>query len=320
MKLAIIGTGKIVSDALPAIREAGGIDVNAILARPHSLERGNELASLFDIPDVYTDYEELLSEADIDTVYIGLVNSVHYEYARRALEYGRNVILEKPFTVTPDEAEDLLRLAADKDLFIFEAITVLHNGVFKKMKEDLPKLGAIRIMQANFSQYSSRYERYLEGIVDPAFDPERMGGALRDINIYNIHYAAALLGAPKSAHYYPNRGYNGIDTSGVLVMDYGSFKAVCTAAKDSDSPCFVMIQGEHGYMRIDGKPNGADNLTTVIRGAEESTEIYTEEAHHRMAPEFRDFADIIDSRDHKRAGYLGDETLEVMKILHNIRI
>ena len=314
MKLAIIGTGKIVADALEALSETD-IEVTSICARPHSREKAERFASLYDISEVYTDYDRLLAEADIDTVYIGLINSVHYEYAKRALEAGKHVILEKPFTDTLCEAEELFAIARKKDLFIFEAITALHNGVFKRMREDLPKIGPLRVMLANFSQYSSRYDRYLNGIVDPAFDPECKGGALRDINIYNIHFAAALLGAPKSAEYYPNNGFNGIDTSGVLVMDYGDIKAVCTAAKDSDSPCFIMLQGENGYMRIDGKPNGPENLTTLIRNGADGSHIYTEEPHHRMAEEFRDFAEIIADGDHKRADYYANETLEVMRIM-----
>lgn len=315
MKLAIIGTGKIAAEAIPAIREAEGIEITAIWARPRSRQRGEALASMHGIPRVYTDYDELLSEPGTDTVYIGLINTVHYEYAARALECGKNVILEKPFTVTPEEAEQLFRLAGEKGLFIFEAITSLHNGVFAKMREALPKLGPIRMLQANYSQYSSRYDRYLEGIAEPAFDPECMGGALRDLNVYNIHYAAALLGAPLSVEYYPNTGFNGIDTSGVLIMDYGGYKAVCSAAKDSDSHCFVMIQGENGYMRMDGKPNGADNLTIVIRGGE--CRDYREEPQHRMTAEFTDFADIIKNRDYSKAKYYENETLEVMRIIRS---
>ena len=318
MKLAIVGTGKIAAEALTAIGEAGDVEVKAIWARPHSRKRGEELAARFHIPKVSTDYNELLESAELDTVYIGLINTVHYEYARRALESGKNVILEKPFTSTLAEAEDLFRLAGEQGLFIFEAITVLHNGVFAVMAENLPKLGAVRVMQANYSQYSSRYDRYLSGILDPAFDPECKGGALRDLNIYNIHYAAALFGAPRSAHYYPNTGFNGVDTSGVLIMDYGTFKAVCTAAKDSDSPCFVMVQGEKGYMRIDGKPNGADNLTTVIRGIPDQEETYSEEPHHRMAVEFRDFARMIADRDYAKAKECEKETLEVMRIIQSL--
>ena len=318
MKLAVIGTGKIVNEALIAIKEAGDIELAAIFARPHSRARGIELASAYDIPAVYTDYDELLDQADIDTVYIGLINSVHYEYARKALERAKNVILEKPFTGTLEEAEDLFRIADEKGCFIFEAITVLHNSVFEKMRETLPKLGTIRMMQANFSQYSSRYDRYLSGIVDPSFDPGCLGGALRDINVYNIHFAAGLFGVPRSARYYPNIGHNGADTSGVLIMEYDGFTAVCIAAKDSDSPCFVSVQGEKGYMRVNDKPNSAADLTIVIRDPEYSEIHYTEEPCHRMTREFRDFVRMIDGKDPEKSDFCREKTLEVMRVLDSI--
>ena len=90
----------------------------------------------------------MLDQTDIDTVYIGLINSVHYEYARRALDKGKHLILEKPFTGTLAETEELIRLAKQQSLFVFEAITVLHNDVIGKMLADLPKLGTIRMMLA----------------------------------------------------------------------------------------------------------------------------------------------------------------------------
>ena len=80
--------------------------------------------------EVYTDYEELLEKTEADTVYIGLINSAHYPYAKQALLAGKNVILEKPFTGFYEETKDLEKIANDKKLFIFEAITVLHNEVF----------------------------------------------------------------------------------------------------------------------------------------------------------------------------------------------
>ncbi|MCR4652555.1 MAG: Gfo/Idh/MocA family oxidoreductase [Eubacterium sp.] len=329
MKLGIIGTGKIIVDALYAMEPIDEIICNAIWARPHSRKRGEELAAQYSIPEVYTDYDELLSGADIDTVYIGLINSVHYSYAKKALEYNKNVILEKPFTGTYEEAKELFDLARERNLFVFEAITVLHNDVIEKMRENLPRLGKIRMMLANFSQYSSRYDRYLAGEVDHSFDPEYLGGALRDINVYNLHYAAELFGVPEKTQYYPNTGFNGVDISGTMVLEYEGFTAVCTGAKDSDSPCFVQIQGEKGYMRIDGKPNVAPNLTIVISGEGEPVkdaagamvrhsvqeEFTAGKVHHRMTREFMDFAQIIDQKDAAQADRYASETLGVMKIL-----
>ena len=100
MKLGIAGTGKIVEDALYAIRPVAQIELTAIFARPHSREKGEAFAKEYGIPSVYTDYDEMLGDANVDTVYIGLVNTVHYEYAKRALLAGKSVIVEKPFTGT----------------------------------------------------------------------------------------------------------------------------------------------------------------------------------------------------------------------------
>lgn len=331
MKLGIIGTGKIIAEALYAILPIKEIELSAIFARPHSREKGKEIAEKHNIPLVYTDYDELLNNSDIDTVYIGLVNNVHYEYAKKALQKGKHVILEKPFTGTYSEAKELMETAKAYNCFIFEAVTVLHNDVIDKMRDILPKLGTVRMFMANYSQYSSRYDRYLAKDVDPSFSPEHLGGALRDINVYNIHYAVALLGAPKGAHYYPNVGFNGIDTSGTLIMEYDGFSAICTGAKDSDSPCFVCIQGEKGYIKINGKPSSDFNLTisivdddkneTVRDGAGAMVRCSNVETfippveHHRMTKEFQDFVRIIDEKNYDEADYYMKETLEVMRVL-----
>ncbi|MBP5274797.1 MAG: Gfo/Idh/MocA family oxidoreductase [Abditibacteriota bacterium] len=331
MKLAIIGTGKIVPQALYAMEPLKEISLEAIFARPHSREKGGALAREYSIPRVYTDYEKLLAGGNADTVYIALVNSVHYEYAKKALEAGKNVILEKPFTGTYREAEELFRLARERDLYIFEAVTVLHSEIMDKLRENLPRLGHLRMMIANYSQYSGRYDRYLAGDVDPYFDPAYLGGALRDINVYNLHYAAALFGAPKEARYFPNRGFNGVDISGAVILDYGGFRCVCIGAKDSDSPCFVSVQGEKGWMRIDGKPNSAQDLTIAVTGGEKAgegldnsgasarafeTEVFVPRpVRHRMTAEFEDFARIIAEKDRAEADRLAAETLDVMKII-----
>ena len=316
MKLALIGTGKIIEDALFAMEPVETIERTAIFARPHSRDKAEKFAKQYAIKEVYTDYEELLEKTEADTVYIGLINSAHYPYAKQALLAGKNVILEKP-------------------LFIFEAITVLHNEVFYEMKKNLNKLGNIRMALCNYSQYSSRYDAYLEGDITHSFDPAYYGGSLYDINVYNIHYCVGLFGEPKDATYYPNIGPNGIDTSGTLVMEYDGFSAVCTGSKDSDSPGYVCVQGEKGFMKVDSKPNIASELKTVY--ADENikekvkdaagamvratiTEDYkAPEHHHRMTQEFTDFARVIDEKDYETAKEFLDETVAVVKVLETAR-
>ncbi len=83
MNLGIVGTGKIVADALYAMQPIKEIKIRSIFARPRSLKKGEDFARKYDIPSVFTDYDEMLEMEDIDTVYIGLINTVHYEYAKR---------------------------------------------------------------------------------------------------------------------------------------------------------------------------------------------------------------------------------------------
>ena len=335
MKLAFIGTGKIIEDALMAVEPVKNIERTAIFARPHSRDKAEKFASQYHIPEIYTNYQELLETTTADAVYIGLINSAHYPYAKEALLHNKNVILEKPLTGFLKEAMELQTIAREKQLCIMEAVTMLHNEVFYQMKDNLGKLGPVKMVLANYSQYSSRYDNYLNGEVEHAFDAAYYGGALYDINVYNIHYCVALFGAPKDATYYPNLGFNGIDTSGTLVLSYDGFSAICTGSKDSDSPGFVSIQGEKGFMRIEGKPNVAsalqttyvdenvkekvkDNAGAMVR-ATITEEFETPAPFHRMTQEFQDFSRIIDEKDLKAAAELIEESVTVVGVLETAR-
>ncbi len=334
MKLGIIGTGKIVHEALFAMEGIEQIERTAIFARMKSREKGEKLAEQYRIGRVYTDYAELLSSSGVDCVYIGLINSAHYSYAKQALLAGVNVILEKPFVSTVAEARELASIAAENNVYCLEAITTLHSEVFEKMREILPRLGTLKIVQCNYSQYSSRYEKYLSHVVEPAFDPNLSGGALYDINLYNIYLTIGLLGAPKDAKYFPNLGFNGIDTSGTAILCYDGMTAVCTAAKDSDSPSFAIFQGEDGWMRLLGKPNAIEgveysftdrtkppvsNASGGVSRVMETGTFAAVEKGHRMRREFMDFARIIDTGNDTDASYCLRKSLEVISALETAR-
>jgi len=320
MKLAILGTGFIVKEgALPALKEVPEIEVTAIFARPTGRERAEKLAAQYEIGRVYTDYDELLASDEIDFVYVGLTNSVHYEYAKRALLAGKNVIMEKPFASTAAETEELVELALTRHLYIFEAVTLLHCPNFHFIRKTLPELGRIRAVTANYSQYSSRYDRYLKGEVLPAFDPELSGGALYDINIYNLNFIVGLFGAPLDASYTPNLGFNGIDTSGILFLKYPDFPATALGAKDADSPGFITIQGEKGWLRVLGAPNELQAVEVSLHGTKTTTRCELNCYSHRMVHEFLEFAEIFSEQDFDTMKKGLEVSLAVMKAAEKAR-
>lgn len=319
MKLSVIGTGGIVREALTAIDYVPQIALTSIFARPHSQDKAERLAKDFSLPvNIYTDYAKLLREDDADFVYIGLVNSAHYEYAKQALLAGKNVIVEKPFTTNYAEAAELAELAQRKNLFLFEAIVPLYTACFDDIKTKLSRLGRIRLVQANFSQYSRRYDSYLQGTVLPAFDPRCGGGALYDINIYNLAFIVALFGRPREVKYEANIGFNGIDTSGVVTLTYDDFMAVAAGAKDSNSPPHFIVQGEQHWLKLNETANDPRTYTTDIKGHKEVYR-FADEPEHRMVNEFRAFAQMYDAQNYEEANERLKITLDVMQVAEQAR-
>lgn len=317
MKVGIVGTGKIVREFLEMQKTQERIEVTSLVCRPGSVEKGRELQEIYQIPALYTDYESFLKEAKMDAVYLGIVNQMHAAYAEKALLAGRNVINEKPFTSTVKETEKLVSLAREKKLFLLEAITLLHFPNYHWIREHIRELGKITMVQCNYSQYSSRYDQYRKWEVLPAFDPAASGGSLMDINIYNLHFTAGLFGMPEKIHYYPRIGFNGIDTSGTAVLEYPDFHAVLSGAKDSESPGYAVIQGEDGYIRVNGIPSQVAELTVFAGGV---TRTFTKnQKRHRMVDEMLEFDRILTEDDRETADRLLEHSLTVMKLLEAAR-
>ena len=313
MKLAILGTGKIVDEVLPVLKEINGIDLVAILSTPRSLTKAQELAEVYAINQASSDYDSILANPEVDTVYVALPNHLHYDYAKKALLAGKHVICEKPFTLTLAEFEDLANIAEQKNRILLEAITNQYLGNFASIKANLAKLGDIKIVECNYSQYSSRYDAFKRGEIAPAFDPKKGGGALRDLNIYNIHLVVGLFGKPEKVFYLPNIERD-VDTSGVLVMDYGKFKAVCIGAKDCGADIKSTIQGNKGSIAVLGATNTLPELALTLNN-QNMTMINENSLNHRMHDEFVAFQAIIEHEDMTATKLALDHSRLVMEVL-----
>ena len=314
MKLGIVGNGGIVKMALHILKDTD-IVVSSLWCR--NAEKGKPLVEEYGIPSLYTDYDAFLKDDSFDTVYIGLINSLHYEYAKKAILAHKHVIVEKPFTSTYEQAKELYDLTKENNVFVFEAIMSRYSKNYQHIQKYLPCIGDIKMIQCNYSQYSSRYDAYLRHEVLPAFDPEEYGGALYDINVYNIHFVEGLFGKPVFTHYEANIGFNGVDTSGTLIMRYPEYIAVCTGAKDSASHNGVMIQGTKGYIQMDSRPGIIQNIS--LHTKEEERVIDIEKMQSPMKTEFEQIASIIAEKEYSTMMQWMLDSLEVMKILSNSR-
>ena len=133
-----------------------------------------------------------------------------------------------------------------------------------------------------------------------------------DINIYNIHFVVGILGKPDSVKYLANVE-RGIDTSGILLLDYPGCKVVCIGAKDSAAPIRSMIQGDKGSVVLNGPPNLCDSFVVNLNGQE--SQALDKKVHpHRMYEEFREFARMIEAKDFAKAKEMLEQSQVVMEI------
>lgn len=267
VRLGTIGSGTIVHSVLDGVRKTDGIRLAAVYSRTQN--KAEKLAAEYGAEKTYTDMEDFLADETVNCVYVATPNLLHYEQVKRALCAGKHVLCEKPFVTRAEQAEELFALAEKRKLFLYEAAPTMFLPNYELLKHRLSKIGRVRLVMANYSQYSSRYDKLLAGEVPSIFDPAYAGGALMDINFYNVYLNVALFGAPVSAHYAANLydlgGNRAVDTSGVATLRYSDFVSTCVGAKDTWGENYFQIEGEQGYIYIKDGSNGLTSVRVVTK-------------------------------------------------------
>ena len=170
MKLGILGVGKIVDMIMPFYTSLG-IEKTYFLSTDRSFSKAQTLIQTYGFDGVYKDYQLMLKEADIDTVYIALPNHLHYQYAKQAIMAGKHVICEKPISVTIGEYDQLKSYAQQKGVYLLEAMMLHYMPIIEKLKQSLNQLGSLKLATLHFTQYSSRYR--------PVSQPDRQSAGRR---------------------------------------------------------------------------------------------------------------------------------------------
>ena len=316
IKLGTIGSGMIARAILESAALTEGIALEAVYSR--SEEKGRALAREFGCEKRYTDLDVFLRDGEINTVYIASPNLLHYPQAKAALLAGKNVICEKPFVTRFAEAGELRTLAAARGLYLIEAAPTAYLPNYAILRRELKKIGRVRLVLSNYSQYSSRYELLLKGEKPNVFNPAFAGGALMDINFYNILLNVLLFGSPRTASYHANRFGDLADTSGVAILDYGDFVSTNAGAKDTWGVNFFQIEGEEGFLYIEDGSNGLKSVRVVTR---ETDETYNDQPDpNRWHYEVRELTRRILAEDRPFFEARLDTTLETVALMEKLRL
>lgn len=314
MKVGVLGTGDI-SHAFMYAAEIAGVVTECVYHR--EIEKAVRFKDKYGINKAYDNYDEFLSDDSFDTVYVGLPNGLHYQYGLKALEHGKNAILEKPFCSNVREFDELIDMANKKGRYVIEMDRVQSLPNFKSMKDHLADIGPVSVASANYSQYSRKFDAYLNGTIGNVFTTKFAGGALMDLGVYPINAFVALFGMPKKVTYKVTKLPTGVDISGTLLMEYETFNATVIVSKNSIGNKHIMIQGEKGSIITETAPSVIENLQLITR--KEITDISCLQPHDGFAYTLMDIKDIIENGNMKRYRERLKQTKSVVTVLEYAR-
>lgn len=262
MKFGIIGTNWITDRFIKAAKEHPEFTLGAVYSR--KLETGTAFAEKYSIDNVYTDMAAMFSSGQIEAVYIASPNAMHAEQSILAMKHGIHVLCEKPAVTTIEEMDQIIEASRTHKTTYMEAMKSTLVPSFLNLKNNIDKIGPIRRFVFHYNQYSSRYDKYKDGIIENAFKPELGNGSKMDLGVYCIAPIIHLVGAPESAMKNQFLLSTGADGQGSMIWNYADMEAVIMYSKISDSFLPSEIQGENGTIEID-RISDPKNITIKYR-------------------------------------------------------
>ena len=243
-KWGFLGASWVASTALvPAVADANNASLYAVASRDP--ERSQKLNPT----KVHASYEDLLSDPEVDAVYISLANHLHLEWATKALNAGKHVLCEKPLATSHAEAKLMSDAAAANDKLLVEAIWTRWHPRFERVVELVRNgdIGELQNIDSAFTFTTTFTENY-------RLVPEMGGGSLLDVGPYQAHVWSAL--APKNSELKieaasANIGPTGIDlTTQVNAMLSDSISVSALTSFEQDEKQSLVISGESGTIEF----------------------------------------------------------------------
>lgn len=186
LKMGILGTGKIAHKMAQTVAGMKEAKICAVGSRTY--EKAREFAGEYNVEKVYGSYEGLAADGELDLIYIATPHSEHYRHIHLCLQYGKNVLCEKAFTLNASQAREVFSLAEEKGLLLTEAIWTRYMPSRRMISEILSSgiIGTPTSLTANLGYVLDRIARVMK--------PELGGGALLDVGVYAINFALMVFG------------------------------------------------------------------------------------------------------------------------------
>lgn len=312
LKVGILGAGHIARKMAATLQKMKEAELYAVAAR--ELSKAEQFANEFQARKAYGNYEALADNPDIDLIYIATPHSHHFAPARMCLLKGKPVLCEKAFTANAREAEELIRIAQEKRVYLAEAIWTRYMPFSRTIRELTENgiIGKPMMLTASLGYPISQVERIIR--------PELCGGALYDLGVYPINFALMTFGGDidkVTSTCVKNEA--GVDMQNSITFTYRDGRmAVMQTTAFCASDRQGIVSGDKGYLVIDNINN--PQLAVAYNADHQETARYT------CPPQITGFEyQVLEAAEAIRQGAIEPasmphaETLRVMRMLDSLR-
>ena len=308
---AVLGTGVIANEMATAL-EKNGKKLYAVGNRTY--EKAVKFGEKYGIKKVYTDFNEMFTDPEVDVVYITTPHNTHIQFMKKAIENGKHILVEKSITLNSEELDEALELAKEKGVIVAEAMTIFHMPVYKELKKILEsgKLGKVNLITMNFGSFKE-YD-----MNNRFFNMNLAGGALLDIGVYALSAVRSFMSKqPNEIVSQVRFAPTGSDEQAtILLKNEDQQMATIALSMHSKQPKRIMISLEKGYIEVYEFPRG-QKATIVDAVTGKQTVIEKGNTENALYYEMCDMEEAVRNQD---ASHLNLEyTKDVMDIMSQLR-
>jgi predicted dehydrogenase len=214
IRWGILGCGKIARKFATDLPYVENAELFAVGAR--QLTTAQTFANEYKVTHVHGSYKDLVSDPDVDVIYIATPHAMHLEHTLLCLNHDKPVLCEKPFAMDGRQSKQMIDLSRSRKVFLMEALWTKFLPNFQKVKQLIHdgELGEIRNMMVNFGFVPK------DPIPPRVYDPALGGGSLLDLGIYNVFMALSFLGKPDSIEATMTPAHTGVDDQCAVLFKY----------------------------------------------------------------------------------------------------
>lgn len=313
IRWGFLGAGSIATRFGTGFQEVADGELLAIGSQ--TPERRRHLAEMFNIPRQYDSYAELVADADVDVIYVATPHSFHKEHSILALEAGKAVLCEKPFTINVREAAEVIAVARQRNLFLMEAMWTRYIPIIREVKRmvDGGDIGELSMLIADFG---GRSARPLHGRIAR---PDLGGGALLDLGVYPVSFASYLFGSAPMRIETLGHLEQGVDIRSGILLGYPQGQiAICYSSIQDQTPQEAILTGSRGEIRIP-HPWWLTDHCRLTRAGQSPRTIQAELIANGFAHEAMEVNRCLQAGLQESPDMPLDETLAIMGTLDTIR-